>query len=141
MPLSNEQYTLIFDEISEGKSLRSALKKAKTGFSQFYQGLKDSKEYAEQYAHARHCQAESSFEAVLNAVNEVHTGKLDANAGRVVIDTYKWIAARLKPTVYAEKTSLLGDTNQPTELIVRWGKPKDIKSSEAIEIETKALDA
>ena len=141
MPLSNEQYTLIFDEISEGKSLRSALKKAKTGFSQFYQGLKDSKEYAEQYAHARHCQAESSFEAILNAVNEVHTGKLDANAGRVVIDTYKWIAARLKPTVYAEKTSLLGDTNQPTELIVRWGKPKDIKSSEAIEIETKALDA
>ena len=141
MPLSNEQYTLIFDEISEGKSLRSALKKAKTGFSQFYQGLKDSKEYAEQYAHARHCQAESSFEAVLNAVNEVHTGKLDANAGRVVIDTYKWIAARLKPTVYAEKTSLLGDTNQPTELIVRWGKPKDIKSSEAIEIETKAIDA
>ena len=141
MPLSKEQYTLIFDEISEGKSLRSALKKAKTGFSQFYQGLKDSKEYAEQYAHARHCQAESSFEAVLNAVNEVHTGKLDANAGRVVIDTYKWIAARLKPTVYAEKTSLLGDTNQPTELIVRWGKQKDIKSSEAIEIETKALDA
>ena len=141
MPLSKKQYTLIFDEISEGKSLRSALKKAKTGFSQFYQGLKDSKEYAEQYAHARHCQAESSFEAILNAVSEVHTGKLDANAGRVVIDTYKWIAARLKPTVYAEKTSLLGDTNQPTELIVRWGKQKDIKSSEAIEIETKALDA
>ena len=141
MPLRKEQYTLIFDEISEGKSLRSALKKAKTGFSQFYQGLKDSKEYADQYAHARQCQAESSFEAILNAVNEVHTGKLDANAGRVVIDTYKWIAARLKPTVYAEKTSLLGDTNQPTELIVRWGKQKDIKSSEAIEIETKAIDS
>ena len=141
MPLSKKQYTLIFDEISEGKSLRSALKKAKTGFSQFYQGVKDSKELTEQYAHARHCQAESSFEAILNAVNEVHTGKLDANAGRVVIDTYKWIAARLKPTVYAEKTSLLGDTNQPTELIVRWGKPKDIKSSEAIEIESKTLDA
>ena len=141
MPLSKEQYTLIFDEISEGKSLRSALKKAKTGFSQFYQGLKDSKEYADQYAHARQCQAESSFEAILNAVNEVHTGKLDANAGRVVIDTYKWIAARLKPTVYAEKTSLLGDTNQPTELIVRWGKQKDIKSSEAIEIETNAIDS
>ena len=141
MPLSNEQYTLIFDEISEGKSLRSALKKAKTGFSQFYQGLKDSKEYAEQYAHARHCQAESSFEAILNAVNEVHTGKLDANAGRVVIDTYKWIAARLKPTVYAEKTSLLGETNQPTELIVRWGKPKDIKTTQPIEIDTNTLDA
>ena len=141
MPLSKKQYTLIFDEISEGKSLRSALKKAKTGFSQFYQGLKDSKEYADQYAHARNCQAESSFEAILSAVNRVESGQLEPNAGRVVIDTYKWIAARLKPTVYAEKTSLLGDTNQPTELIVRWGKPKDIKSSEAIEIETKAIDS
>jgi hypothetical protein len=143
MPLSNEQYTLIFDEISEGKSLRSALKKAKTGFSQFYQGVKDSKELTDQYAHARHCQAESSFEAILSAVNEVHTGKLDANAGRVVIDTYKWIAARLKPTVYADKTSLLGDANgnAPTELIVRWGKPKDIKTTQPIEIDTNTLDA
>jgi len=143
MPLSKEQYTLIFDEISEGKSLRSALKKARTGFSQFYQGLKESKELTEQYAHARSCQAESSFEAILNAVNEVHAGKLDANAGRVVIDTYKWVAARLKPTVYAEKTSLLGEANgnAPTELIVRWGKPKDIKTIETIEADTKAIDA
>jgi hypothetical protein len=142
MPLTHKQYTLIFDEISEGKSLRSALKKAKTGFSQFYQGLKDSKAYSDQYAHARQCQAESSFEAVLNAVNEVHSGKLDANAGRVVIDTYKWIAARLKPTVYAERGLLDNSTgNQPTELIVRWGKPKDIKTTEPIEIDTKALDA
>ena len=144
MPLTKNQYQLIFDEISEGKSLRSALKKAKTGFSQFYQGLLDNKEYADQYAHARACQAESSFEAVLNAVNRVEKGDLDANAGRVVIDTYKWIAARLKPTVYAERTSLLGDVsgNQPTELVVRWGqpKPKDIKTIESLEEEPKAID-
>ena len=130
MPLSTEQYTLIFDEISEGKSLRSALKKAKTGFSQFYQGLKDSKEYADQYAHARNCQAESSFEAILSAVNRVESGQLEPNAGRVVIDTYKWIAARLKPTVYADKTSLLGNVGDstPTEITVRWAsKPIELK--------------
>ena len=144
MPLTHKQYTLIFDEISEGKSLRSALKKAKTGFSQFYQGLKDSKAYSDQYAHARACQAESSFEAVLNAVNRVEKGDLDANAGRVVIDTYKWIAARLKPQVYAEKTSLLGDVNgnAPTELIVRWGsaKPRDIKTTEPVDVEPNTLE-
>ena len=144
MPLTKNQYQLIFDEISEGKSLRSALKKAKTGFSQFYQGLLDNKEYADQYAHARACQAESSFEAVLNAVNRVEKGDLDANAGRVVIDTYKWIAARLKPQVYAEKTSLLGDVNgnAPTELIVRWGsaKPRDIKTTEPIDVEPNTLE-
>ena len=144
MPLTKNQYQLIFDEISEGKSLRSALKKAKTGFSQFYQGLLDNKEYADQYAHARACQAESSFEAVLNAVNRVEKGDLDANAGRVVIDTYKWIAARLKPQVYAEKTSLLGDVNgnAPTELIVRWGsaKPRDIKTTEPVDVEPNTIE-
>lgn len=144
MPLTKEQYQTIFDEISEGKSLRSALKKVKTGFSAFYEGLADNKEYAEQYAHARACQAESSFEAVLNAVNRVEKGDLDANAGRVVIDTYKWIAARLKPTVYAERTSLLGDVNgnQPTELIVRWGQPKPrvIKAIESVDDEQKAIE-
>ena len=144
MPLTKNQYQLIFDEISEGKSLRSALKKAKTGFSQFYQGLLDSKEYADQYAHARACQAESSFEAVLNAVNRVEKGDLDANAGRVVIDTYKWIAARLKPQVYAEKTSLLGDVNgnSPTELVVRWGQPKDkvIKTTEPVDVEPNTIE-
>jgi hypothetical protein len=130
MPLSKEDYLSIFDEISEGRSLRSALAKKGCGCSVFYSGLQNSKELTEQYAHARHCQAESSFEAVLHAVNDVYTGRLDANAGRVVIDTYKWIAARLKPAVYAEKTSLLGNVgdNTPTEITVRWAsKPVELK--------------
>ena len=77
-------------------------------------------------------------------MNRVEKGDLDANAGRVVIDTYKWIAARLKPQVYAEKTSLLGDVNgnAPTELVVRWGQPKDklIKTINDLEEEPKAIE-
>jgi len=144
MPLTHEQYQQAFDDIAEGKSLRLALSKLNVGFSTFYNGLKNSKELMEQYAHARQCCAESSFEAVLNAVSKVENGHLDANAGRVVIDTYKWIAARLKPTVYAERGLLDNASgNAPTELIVRWGKPrdKDIKTIETIEADTKALDA
>ena len=130
MPLSKEDYLCIFDEISEGRSLRSALSKKGCGCSAFYSGLQHSKELTEQYARARANQAESSFEAILNAVNRVESGQLEPNAGRVVIDTYKWIAARLKPTVYAEKTSLLGnvDGSTPTEITVRWAsKPIELK--------------
>jgi hypothetical protein len=133
MPLTKEDYLCIFDEISEGRSLRSALAKKGCGCSAFYSGLQQSKQLTEQYAHARQCQAESSFEAVLNAVNRVEAGQLEPNAGRVVIDTYKWIAARLKPTVYAEKTSLLGNVgdNTPTEITVRWAsKPVELKQVE-----------
>jgi hypothetical protein len=130
MPLSKEDYLCIFDDISEGRSLRSALAKKACGCSAFYSGLQQSKELTEQYARARANQAESSFEAILSAVNRVESGQLEPNAGRVVIDTYKWIAARLKPTVYAEKTSLLGnvDSNTPTEITVRWAsKPIELK--------------
>ena len=130
MPLSKEDYLSIFDEISEGRSLRSALAKKGCGFSIFYDGLKNSKELTEQYAHARSCMAESSFEAILSAINRVESGQLGYNEGRIIIDTYKWIAARMKPTVYAEKTSLLGDANgnTPTEITVRWAsKPVELK--------------
>ena len=130
MPLSKEDYLSIFDDISEGRSLRSALAKKGCGCSAFYSGLQQSKELTEQYARARANQAESSFEAILSAVNRVESGQLEPNAGRVVIDTYKWIAARLKPTVYAEKTSLLGNVGDstPTEITVRWAsKPIELK--------------
>ena len=133
MPLSKEDYLSIFDDISEGRSLRSALAKKGCGFSMFYDGLKNSKELTEQYTHARSCMAESSFEAILSAVNRVESGQLGYNEGRIVIDTYKWIAARMKPTVYAEKTSLLGnvDANTPTEITVRWAsKPIELKQAE-----------
>ena len=143
MPLTENDYQAAFRKIAEGKSVRNCITDLNCSAWMFYEGIKNNTKLSEQYAHARYCQAEASFEAILSAVNEVHTGKLDANAGRVVIDTYKWIAARLKPTVYADKTSLLGDANgnAPTELIVRWGKPKDIKTTDSIEIESKAIDS
>ena len=133
MPLSKEDYLSIFDDISEGRSLRSALAKKGCGFSMFYDGLKNSKELTEQYTHARSCMAESSFEAILSAVSRVESGQLGYNEGRIVIDTYKWIAARMKPTVYADKTSLLGNVGDsaPTEITVRWAsKPVELKQAE-----------
>ena len=63
------------------------------------------------------------------------------NSKKLQIWTRQWLCSKLSPR-YRDKGLLdNGDTNQPTELIVRWGKPKDIKTSEAIEIESKALDA
>jgi hypothetical protein len=128
MPLSEEDYLSIFDEISEGRSLRSALSKKGCGFSMFYNGLKSNPKLMEHYTHARGCCAESSFESVYQATMDVYNGKLDPAAGRVVIDSFKWIAARLKPTVYADKPLLdIGD-NTPTEITVRWAsKPVELK--------------
>jgi hypothetical protein len=144
MPIKPEIYDSIFEEIAEGKSLRSCLTKHKLAAGTFYNGLDNNSKLSEQYARVRGLQAEASFEKILNLADKVEKGLIDAQAARVAIDTYKWVAARLKPTVYAER-GLLDNSigNAPTELIVRWGKPrdKDIIAIQPIEADTKALDA
>ena len=142
MPIPLETYENIFEEIAEGKSLRSCLTKYKLAAGTFYLGLDNNSKLAEQYARVRGLQAEASFEKILQLASDVENGIIEAQAARVAIDTYKWVAARLKPKVYAERGLLDNSVgNQPTELIVRWGKPKDIKTTQPIEIDTNTLDA
>jgi hypothetical protein len=65
------------------------------------------------------------------------------NSKKLQIWTRQWLCSKLSPR-YRDKGLLdNGDTNGPTELIVRWGKPreKDIISIDSIETDTKALDA
>jgi len=65
------------------------------------------------------------------------------NSKKLQIWTRQWLCSKLSPR-YRDKGLLdNGDTNQPTELIVRWGKPreKDIISIDNVETDTKALDA
>ena len=134
MPLSETEYNTIFEKISEGKSLASCLREIPCSFGKFYDGLKTNKEYAENYARARKNQAESSFEKILSLAQRVESGLLEPQAARVAIDTYKWVAARLHPQVYADKPLLdIGD-NSPTEITVRWSsKPKELKTAEPSE--------
>ena len=63
------------------------------------------------------------------------------NSKKLQIWTRQWLCSKLSPR-YRDKGLLdNGDANQPTELIVRWGKPKDIKTTQPIEIDTNTLDA
>ena len=65
------------------------------------------------------------------------------NSKKLQIWTRQWLCSKLSPR-YRDKGLLdNGDNNAPTELIVRWGQPKDkvIKDIESVEIDTKALDA
>jgi len=128
MPLSENDYKLAFLKIAEGKSVRNCIADLNCSAWMFYEGIKNNKAISEQYAHARKLQAEASFEHILNLAEKVESGLLEPQAARVAIDTYKWVAARLHPQVYADKPLLdIGD-NSPTEITVRWAsKPKELK--------------
>ena len=129
MPISEETYNAIFEEVAQGNSLRSCLTKYELAAGSFYLGLDNNPKRTERYARARKLQAEASFERILNLADKVEQGLIEPNAARVAIDTHKWVAARLHPQVYQERTSLLGDANgnTPTEITVRWSsKPIEL---------------
>jgi len=128
MPISEETYNAIFEEVAQGNSLRSCLTKHEIAAGSFYLGLENNKKRTEQYARARKLQAEASFEKILTLAERVENGLLEPQAARVAIDTYKWVAARLHPQVYADKPLLDMGDNTPTEITVRWAsKPKELK--------------
>jgi len=130
MPLTEKDYQAAFHKIAEGKSVRNCIAELNCSAWMFYEGIKNNTKISEQYAHARKLQAEASFEHILSLADKVESGLIEPNAARVAIDTYKWVAARLHPQVYQERTSLLGDANgnTPTEITVRWAsKPVELK--------------
>ena len=130
MPLTENDYQAAFRKIAEGKSVRNCITDLNCSAWMFYEGIKNNTKLSEHYAHARKLQAEASFEHILSLADKVENGLIEPNAARVAIDTYKWVAARLHPQVYQERTSLLGnvDANTPTEITVRWAsKPIELK--------------
>ena len=83
--------------------------------------LKDNKEFSEQYAQAKRQQAEVLVDAMLDIVQGVAPGCLKDEHGVIVpnialiqqarlrIDVYKWLACKLIPRIYGERTRLDAD--------------------------------
>jgi len=63
-------------------------------------------EFAKNYARAREIQADSTYEEIQEVETEVRAGAIDAQVARVLIDSKKWRAGRMKPSVYGDKVKL-----------------------------------
>ena len=55
-------------------------------------------------AHARDEVADTLADEIRELAQNVVDGKLDPNAGRVAIDALKWIASKLKPKAYGDRS-------------------------------------
>lgn len=70
------------------------------------------------YARSLATLAETKIEAIDSAVDMLLRGEIDPMTARVVIDTYKWQAARLLPKKYGDKLDLTSDGKAlPTPLL------------------------
>ena len=89
--------------------------------------------FREQYAKARELQADALFDETLQIADTPVIGrkvKIDKEGDeevteedmiahrRLQIDVRKWIAGKLRPKVYGEKTVLAGDDSAPLNIVV-----------------------
>lgn len=89
--------------------------------------------FREQYAKARELQADALFDETLQIADTPVIGrkvKIDKDGDeevteedmiahrRLQIDVRKWIAGKLRPKVYGEKTVLAGDDSAPLNIVV-----------------------
>jgi len=95
--------------------------------------------FASTIARAREAGIDALVSETLTIADEAD--ETNYNSAKLKIHARQWLASKLNHKRYGDK-GLLGsaDNNQPTELIVRWGQAKDIKTTEPIEIDTKTLD-
>jgi hypothetical protein len=94
----------ICDLIKIGESLNEICKRE--GFphlSTVTRWLGADDEFATKYARAREVQADFLEGDMARIENEVEDGSLDPAAARVILDSKRWRASKLRPKVYGDK--------------------------------------
>jgi len=86
--------------ISDGESLRRICLDDRMPCRQtVFNWLRQNREFLGHYARAREAQAESFFDEAIDTAREHE----DPQKARLIVDTLKWAAGKLKPKKYGEK--------------------------------------
>lgn len=112
---TNEIFYEILSKLADGISLkRICSEEGMPGKSSFYRWLDGDNDLSEEenrglrdkYARAKEDSADALADDIQDIANDVLTGKVDPNAGRVAGDLKKWSASKLKPKKYGDKIDM-----------------------------------
>ena len=96
--------TALCERIISGKTLRAICRsKGMPHVATLFRWLAQYEEFAEQYALAKEIQAEVLADEILDIADDP---ALEPSDKRVRIDTRKWLAAKMKPKKYGDRTSI-----------------------------------
>jgi len=105
----------LFASISKGGSLSNACKILDIPYSAVWKEISSLADLSASYAQAKSARADEITSRIEQATEDVRLGDLDPHAGRVVIDSYKWLASKYYPRMYGEKQQIdiqVRDVNQ-----------------------------
>lgn len=136
-----EVFDLILTEIENGRALRNVLKDENMPSTQtFYKWIDEDLEKSKQYARACEVRADAIFDEIIDIADESYGDKKTLENGteimdsefvarsRIKIDARKWIASKLNPKKYGDKTDItsLGEKiNLPSTIQVEITKPNE----------------
>jgi hypothetical protein len=118
----------------EGQSLRAICKApGMPGLGTIFNWRRDHPEFLEQYARAREDQADALAEEMLDVARSAPRAKSseEAQGYRLLVDTLKWRASKMKPKSYGDKLTLEAEVSvrqmtdeqlnaRLTQLLGRW---------------------
>lgn len=97
----------ILKRIAEGESLRAICRDdGMPDVATVTRWLDGEPDFASKYARAREAQADVIFDGMADIESRVSMGDLRPDAARVVLESQRWRAEKLKPKVYGSKTSV-----------------------------------
>jgi len=103
---TDELAARICEEIALGSSLRSICKSEDMpGMSTVFTWLKEHIDFQEQYARAKEVQADTYEDMMIDTARTEE----DVQRARLIVDTMKWTASKLKPKKYGEKIDMTTD--------------------------------
>jgi hypothetical protein len=103
---SDDIRQVILDRIAAGESLRSVCEsEGMPDKATVLRWLSDS-DFATKYARAREVQADVLFDGMADIESKVETGDLRPDAARVILDSQRWRAEKLKPKAYGSKVDV-----------------------------------
>ena len=120
-PYSDDLAEAICAALGEGKALREiCAHDGMPSVSTVFRWLEAREDFRERYARARDVQAQVVAEGGLLEAMKAGAA-LDPQAARVRFDAARWLAGKLAPKVYGEKTTteLTGPGGGPVKL--QWG--------------------
>ena len=99
----------IVERVWQGKSLRTAASEVGVKHPTFLAWADENPVIGDQYARAIAERAEVHAERLEAIVDKVESGELAPDQGRVMADTLKWIACKLKPRKYGDRVQVDAD--------------------------------
>lgn len=112
-----EKFEYVCKEVENGRALRKACPEF-MGLEKFYEMLKSNSELAKRYAHACDARADKIFDDMLSISDDNSRDTFIDDKGvertdndviqrsKLMVDTRKWVLAKLAPKKYGDKTEV-----------------------------------